>query len=93
MVEQTTEPEFISPLKMCVTAIAGSTQIHRQSYARNNQLARRANVRLLRLASAASWLPSAWLLIMLLLSAGHINLGENVLAAISSIYVLSYLWL
>ncbi|XP_074545727.1 ZZ-type zinc finger-containing protein 3 isoform X2 [Halichoeres trimaculatus] len=49
--------EFISPPKMPVTGIIGSTQIHRQSYARNNQLAWLANRRLLQLAVAANWCP------------------------------------
>lgn len=41
-----------------MSGIVGSTQIHRQSYARNNQLAWLANIRLQRLAVAANWLPA-----------------------------------
>lgn len=54
-----TKPEFIIPSKTSTTGIVGSTQIHRQSYARNNQLAWLANINLLRLAVAANWLPTA----------------------------------
>lgn len=55
VVQQMTNAEFIGPPKMPVTGIDGSTQIHRQSYARNNQLAWLANTRLLQLAVAANW--------------------------------------
>lgn len=57
--QQMIEAQFGSASKTPRTVLTGSTQIHRQSCARNNQLALLANVRVLRLAVVANWFASS----------------------------------